>query len=59
MTSQKATIHIFDNQGRMLFEKVIGNYNGNLNIDSGLKKGIYFVKVTSEGMNITKKLIIQ
>ncbi len=59
MTSKKATIHIFDNQGRMLFEKVIGNYNGKLNIDSGLKKGIYHVKVTSEGLNFAQKLIVQ
>jgi hypothetical protein len=33
--------------------------NGRLGIDSGLKKGIYFVKVTSEGMNFTQKLIVQ
>ena len=59
LTSQKATIHIFDNQGRMLFEKVISNNNGQLNIDSGLKKGIYLVKVTSEGSNFAQKLIVQ
>jgi hypothetical protein len=59
MTSQKAILHIFDNQGRMLFEKVIGNYNGKLNIDSGLKKGIYLIKVTSEELNFAQKLIVQ
>ncbi|HAH25210.1 MAG TPA: secretion protein [Prolixibacteraceae bacterium] len=59
MTFQKAILHIFDNQGTMLFEKVISNNNGQLNIDSRLKKGIYIVKVTSEGMNFTQKLIVQ
>jgi len=58
LTSQKATIRIFDNQSRMLFEKVISNNNGQLNIDSGLKKGIYFVKVTPEGLNFAQKLIL-
>jgi len=58
-TSHSVIVCIFDNQGRLLFEKVISNNNGQLNIDSGLKKGIYFVKVTSEGMNFAQKLIVQ
>ena len=59
MTSPKATLHIFDNQGRMLFEKVIRNYKGKLTIDAGLNKGIYLVKVTSDGLNFGQKLIVQ
>jgi len=58
VASQRINVSIFDNQGRLLFEKVFTN-NGQLGIDSGLKKGIYFVKVTSEGMNFTQKLIVQ
>lgn len=59
LTSQKVILHIFDNQGRMLFEKVIRKTNGKLDIESGLKKGIYLVKVTSEGLNLAQKLIVQ
>jgi hypothetical protein len=58
VASKRIDVGIFDNQGRLLFEKVFTN-NGRLGIDSGLKKGIYFVKVTSEGMNFTQKLIVQ
>jgi hypothetical protein len=56
--SHSISVSIFDNQGRLLFEKVFTN-NGRLGIDSGLKNGIYFVKVTSDGMNFTQKLIVQ
>ncbi|MDD4969382.1 MAG: T9SS type A sorting domain-containing protein [Paludibacter sp.] len=56
--TQRASIIIFDNQGRMLFEKTSNN-NGRLNVESGLKKGIYIVKVTSEGLNFTQKLIVE
>jgi hypothetical protein len=57
-TSHSVIVYIFDNQGRLLFEKVFTN-NGRLGIDSGLKKGIYLVKVTSEGSNFAQKLIVQ
>ena len=56
--SDRVKISIYDNQGRLLFEKVSAN-TGKLDIDSGLKTGIYIVKAISEGMIITKKLIIQ
>jgi hypothetical protein len=56
--SHSISVSIFDNQGRLLSEKIFNN-SDRMDIDSGLKKGIYLVKVTSEGINITKKLIIQ
>ncbi|HLP06290.1 MAG TPA: T9SS type A sorting domain-containing protein [Paludibacter sp.] len=58
VASNTANVSIFDNQGRLLFEKVFSN-NGRLNIESGLQKGIYIVKVASEGLNSTQKLIVQ
>ncbi|HJV77801.1 MAG TPA: T9SS type A sorting domain-containing protein [Paludibacter sp.] len=56
--SHKASICIYDNQGRLLFEKISAN-TGKLDVNSDLKAGIYFIREMSEGMNITKKLIIQ
>lgn len=58
VTSNTANVNIFDNQGRLLFEKVLFN-NGKLDIESGLQKGIYIIKVASEGLNSTQKLIVQ
>ncbi|HEY6914281.1 MAG TPA: T9SS type A sorting domain-containing protein, partial [Paludibacter sp.] len=58
VTSNTANVNIFDNQGRLLFEKVFSN-NGKLDIESRLQKGIYIVKVASEGLNSTQKLIVQ
>ena len=56
-TSHSVIVCIFDNQGRLLFEKVFDN-SDRIDVDSGLKKGIYLVKATSEGMNFTQKLIV-
>jgi hypothetical protein len=45
-------------QGKMLYERVFNN-SGKLDIDSGLKSGIYIVKACSEGFSFTKKLIVR
>lgn len=58
VASNTANVNIFDNQGKLLFEKVFTN-NGKLDIESRLQKGIYIVKVASEGLNSTQKLIVQ
>ena len=57
-TSQTVNINIFDMQGKMLYERVFDN-SGKLDIDSGLKSGIYIVKAFSEGFSVTKKLIVR
>ena len=57
-TSHSIIVCIFDNQGILLSEKIFKNSN-RMDIDSGLKKGIYLVKVTSEGLNFAQKLIVQ
>lgn len=57
-TSQTVNINIFDMQGKMLYERVFDN-SGKLDMDSGLKSGIYIVKAFSEGFSVTKKLIVR
>jgi hypothetical protein len=54
----KASVKVFDNQGRLLFETMFAN-SKKLDVVSGLKAGIYIVKVTSDEMNYTHKLIVQ
>jgi hypothetical protein len=56
--SHNISVSIFDSQGRLLSEKIFNN-SDRMDIDSGLKKGIYLVKATSEGMNFTQKLIVK
>ena len=51
-----ATVNIFDYQGRMLYEKITDG--AKLEIESGLKAGIYLVKVRTERSNFTQKLIV-
>jgi hypothetical protein len=58
VASHRVNVSIYDYQGRLLSEKIF-NDSDRLNIDSGLKNGIYFVKVASEGINFTQKLIVQ
>ncbi len=54
----KATVSIYDGQGKLLYERVFNN-GGRLDIDSGLKSGIYIVRARSEGFSLTKTLMIQ
>jgi len=57
-TSRRVNVSIFDYQGRLLFENIFNN-SDRLVVDSGLKEGVYIVKVTSEGLTYTQKLIVQ
>ncbi len=57
-TSQTVSVNIFDTHGKLLYKRAFSN-GGKLDIDSRLKTGIYIVNARSEGMSLTKKLIIQ
>ena len=55
--SGKAAVRIYDNLGRMLYEKIVQGVN-KIEIHSRLKAGFYIVKVDSQGFSFTKKLIV-
>lgn len=52
-----AIVRVYDNQGRMLYEKKTQGSN-KIEIDSRLNAGFYVVTVDSEGTSFTKKLIV-
>jgi hypothetical protein len=52
-----ATVNIFDYQGRMLYEKITDG--AMLEIESGLKTGIYLLEVRTERSHFIQKLIVQ
>lgn len=56
--SENAVVRIYDNLGRMVYEK-IAKGNNRIEIDARLKAGIYHVKVNSKGSGFTRKLIVQ
>jgi hypothetical protein len=54
----ETTISLYDIQGKLLISKKILPQNGTLTVDvSSLENGVYFVKVSSEGKSVVKKLI--
>lgn len=54
----ETAISLYDLQGKMLFSEKMLPQNGKLTMKiSSLEKGIYFVKISSEGNSIVKKLI--
>jgi hypothetical protein len=55
--SGKAVVRIYDNQGRMLYEKITQG-GSKIAIDAGLKAGFYLVRIDSETSSFTKKLIV-
>lgn len=55
---QKANVKVFDNQGRLLFDKMLDN-GGRLDVVSGLKSGFYIVKVTSDGFSCAQRLVVR
>lgn len=55
--SGKAVVRIYDNQGRMLYEKITQGDN-KIEIDSRLKAGLYIVSINSNGLSVNKKLIV-
>ena len=56
-TSENVVVKIYDNLGRMVYEKIARGDN-KIEIDSQLKAGIYIVWINSKAFNFTKKLII-
>jgi hypothetical protein len=56
--TENAVVKIYDNLGRMLYEKVAKGSN-RIEIDSRLKAGIYHVRINSKGLSFTRKLIVQ
>ncbi|UII34507.1 cellulase family glycosylhydrolase [Fulvivirga ulvae] len=55
---ENATIHVFDNKGRQVYENV-AERSGTFDINTNLKAGVYLVKLTSGKANLTKKLIVR
>ncbi|MEM0519464.1 T9SS type A sorting domain-containing protein [Aequorivita flava] len=54
----ETTISLYDIQGKLLFSEKVLPQNGKLTIDdSSLENGVYFVKISSEGNSVVKKLI--
>ncbi|MGN7992689.1 PA14 domain-containing protein [Chitinophaga sp. 22308] len=56
--SENMLVRIFDNQGRVVYEKQVRGSN-QLVIDSGLKAGFYIVVIDIKTGRVTKKLIVQ
>lgn len=55
--SAHAVVRIYDNQGRMLYERKTQGSN-KIEIDSRLNAGFYIVTIDSNGSSFTKKLIV-
>ena len=56
--SESAVIKIYDNLGRMVYEKIAAGGN-RIEIDAPLKAGLYHVRINSKAINLTKKLIVK
>ncbi|MBO9729776.1 MAG: T9SS type A sorting domain-containing protein [Chitinophaga sp.] len=56
--SENTVVRIFDNQGRMVYEKKTRGGN-QVAIDSRLKAGFYIVMINTKTGSVTKKLIVQ
>jgi len=55
--SKDAVVRIYDNLGRMVYEK-IAQGNNRIEIDSRLKAGLYIIRINSKAFSFTKKLIV-
>ncbi|MFI1743718.1 T9SS type A sorting domain-containing protein [Thalassobellus sediminis] len=55
-TTKKASINAFDILGKQIFNKTISNLNTSIDVSSW-SKGIYLIKIFSEGKTSTKKFI--
>jgi hypothetical protein len=55
--SQNAVVRIYDNLGRMLYEKTSQGEN-KIEIDSRLKAGVYMVRINSQGSSFSKKIVV-
>jgi hypothetical protein len=56
--TENAVVQIYDNLGRMLYEKVAKG-NNRIEIDARLKTGLYHVRINSNGCSFAKKLIVK
>jgi hypothetical protein len=56
--TENTVVRIYDNLGRMLYEKVAKGGN-RIEIDSRLQAGLYYVSINSNGSGFTRKLIVQ
>jgi xyloglucan-specific exo-beta-1,4-glucanase len=56
--TENAVVKIYDNLGRMLYEKIAKGGN-RIEIDARLKAGLYHVRINSNGFSFTKKLIVK
>lgn len=56
--SENAVVKIYDNLGRMLYEKVAKGGN-RIEIDSRLKAGHYIIRMNSKAFSFTQKLIVK
>lgn len=56
--TDNTVVKIYDNLGRMLYEKVAKSGN-RIEIDSRLQPGLYHVTINSKGSGCTKKLIVK
>jgi len=52
-----ATVNIFDGQGRLLYQKYTVGHK-KLELDQRLNAGVYIIKVSSNKLDITKKLVV-
>lgn len=55
--SENAVVRIYDNLGRMLYQKAVQD-NNKIEIDSRLKAGFYIIRIQSKTYSFTKKLIV-
>lgn len=56
--SENAVVKIYDNLGRMIYEKVAKGGN-KIEIDARLKAGLYHLRINSKGLKFTKKLMVK
>jgi hypothetical protein len=55
--SNDAVVRIYDNLGRMVYEK-IAHGNNRIEIDSRLKAGLYIVRINSKAVSFIRKVIV-
>jgi xyloglucan-specific exo-beta-1,4-glucanase len=57
-TSEDVVVRIYDNLGRMVYEKMAQGGN-RIEIESRLRAGLYNVRIHSKAFSVTKKLIVK
>lgn len=54
-----ANVQLFDTKGSLILQKEINYSTARVSLPSGIKTGIYFVRISTEEGNVTRKLIIE